>query len=104
VDAVIVSDAASRSATNSNQWYVSISRGRKRVVVFTSDKDELRAGIARLGDRELALDLKAEIFSAIQTPDSDSMLQASINAERSRLHHSMLNRTRPQGHRQHLSA
>src|SRR5436309_4222461 len=40
--------------------YVTISRGRKRVVVFTSDKDGLRAHIQRAGDRELALDLKPE--------------------------------------------
>jgi ATP-dependent exoDNAse (exonuclease V) alpha subunit len=58
VDTVLFADAANRAATNRNQWYVAISRGRKRVVVFTSDKDGLRANIARTGDRELALELK----------------------------------------------
>jgi hypothetical protein len=58
VDTVLFADAANRAATNRNQWYVAISRGRKRVVVFTSDKDGLRANIARTGDRELALELE----------------------------------------------
>ena len=58
MDTVLFADAANRAATNRNQWYVAISRGRKRVVVFTSDKDGLRANIARTGDRELALELK----------------------------------------------
>jgi ATP-dependent exoDNAse (exonuclease V) alpha subunit len=58
VDTVLVADAANRAATNHNQWYVAISRGRKNVVVFTSDKEELRANVQRSGDRKLALDLK----------------------------------------------
>jgi conjugative relaxase-like TrwC/TraI family protein len=58
VDTVLFADAANRAATSRNQWYVAISRGRKRVVVFTSDKDGLQANIARTGDRELALELK----------------------------------------------
>ena len=58
VDTVLLADAENVAATHANQWYVSISRGRKKVVVFTSDKDELRANIQRAGDRALALDLK----------------------------------------------
>ncbi|MDD3179572.1 MAG: MobF family relaxase [Opitutaceae bacterium] len=58
VDTVLFADAASWAATNCNQWYVAISRGRRRVVVFTSDKERLRANIERTGGRELALDLK----------------------------------------------
>jgi hypothetical protein len=37
-----------------------ISRGRKNVVVFTSDKAQLRANILQSGDRDLALDLKID--------------------------------------------
>jgi conjugative relaxase-like TrwC/TraI family protein len=59
VDTVLIADAANRAATNHNQWYVAISRGRKNVVVYTSDKEELRASVQRSGDRKLALDLKA---------------------------------------------
>jgi len=58
VDTVLLADAANPAATNRNQWYVAISRGRKRVVVFTSDKAELRANVQRSGERRLALELK----------------------------------------------
>lgn len=58
VDTVLVADAGCRAATNHNQWYVSISRGRKRVIVFTENKAELRASIQQSGDRGLALEMK----------------------------------------------
>lgn len=58
VDHVLFADSAVRAATNAQQWYVSISRGRKSVRIFTSDKAQLRANVARSGDRPLALDLK----------------------------------------------
>jgi len=57
VDTVLVADSACRAATNGNQWYVAISRGRKRVTVFTENRAELRTNIARTGDRDLAMDL-----------------------------------------------
>ena len=59
-DAVIVADAGSRAATSREQWYVSISRGRKRVVVLTPDKTALRENIQQSGTRELALEEKRE--------------------------------------------
>jgi conjugative relaxase-like TrwC/TraI family protein len=58
VDTVLVADAGLPAATNRNQWYVAISRGRKRAIVFTEDKAELRASIERSGDRDLALEMK----------------------------------------------
>jgi hypothetical protein len=61
VDTVLLADAMNPAATNRNQWYVAISRARKRVLVFTSDKTELRANILRSGDRRLALELKPEM-------------------------------------------
>ena len=66
VDTVLVADSACRAATNSNQWYVAISRGRKRVTVFTESKAELRANIARTGERDLAMDLNRG--AAVQRP------------------------------------
>jgi ATP-dependent exoDNAse (exonuclease V) alpha subunit len=60
VDTVLLADAMNPAATNRNQWYVAISRARKRVLVFTSDKNELRGNIQRSGDRRLALELKPE--------------------------------------------
>jgi ATP-dependent exoDNAse (exonuclease V) alpha subunit len=57
VDHVLFSDSAIRAATNAQQWYVTISRGRRSIQIFTPDKEQLRHAIARSGDRELALDL-----------------------------------------------
>ena len=57
VDYVLFSDSAAKAATNLQQWYVTISRGRKGIKIFTTDKEQLRENIARSGDRELALDL-----------------------------------------------
>ena len=57
VDYVLFSDSAVQAATSRQQWYVTISRGRKGVRIFTADKEQLRENIARSGDRELALDL-----------------------------------------------
>lgn len=58
VDHVLMADSAIRAATNAQQWYVSISRGRKSVHIFTPDKAQLRVNVMRSGDRPLAMDLK----------------------------------------------
>jgi conjugative relaxase-like TrwC/TraI family protein len=57
VDHVLFADSSVRAATNAEQWYVTISRGRKSVRIFTADKTQLAANIRRVGHRELALDL-----------------------------------------------
>ncbi len=57
VDYVLFSDSTVKAATNQQQWYVTISRGRKGIRIFTSDKAQLRENISRSGDRELALDM-----------------------------------------------
>jgi len=57
VDHVLFSDSAIKAATNQQQWYVTISRGRKGIQIFTSDKVQLRENILRSGNRELAIDL-----------------------------------------------
>jgi hypothetical protein len=57
VDHVLLSDSAVRAATNAQQWYVTISRGRKSVQIFTPDKQQLRRAITRSGERELAIKL-----------------------------------------------
>jgi conjugative relaxase-like TrwC/TraI family protein len=61
VDTVLVADAGCRAATNQNQWYVAISRGRERVIVFTDDKTSLRASIEQSGARDLALEIKPSV-------------------------------------------
>ncbi len=62
VDYVLFSDSAVRPATNQQQWYVTISRGRRGVRIFTSDKEQLRENICRSGDRGLALDMAGSLF------------------------------------------
>ncbi len=57
VDYVLFSDSAVKAATNEQQWYVTISRGRKGVRIFTADKIQLRQNITHSGDRTLALDI-----------------------------------------------
>ena len=57
VDYVLFSDSAVKAATNEQQWYVTISRGRKGVKVFTADKIQLRQNIAHSGHRTLAMDM-----------------------------------------------
>jgi hypothetical protein len=59
VDHVLFSDSMAKAATSDQQWYVTISRGKKAVRIFTTDKQELRENIARRGDRPLAVDLVA---------------------------------------------
>lgn len=88
VDTVILADAATSGATDAKQWYVSISRGRRRVLVFTPDKEELRAAVQRAGERELALDLKTDFTPAIRTADWRRRALAAI--ERTRLHESVV--------------
>jgi ATP-dependent exoDNAse (exonuclease V) alpha subunit len=43
VDHVLFGDAAVRAASNAQQWYVTISRGRKSIQIFTPDKEQLAA-------------------------------------------------------------
>jgi uncharacterized protein (DUF1684 family) len=38
VDYVLFSDSAAKAATNQQQWYVTISRGKKGIHIFTTDK------------------------------------------------------------------
>ena len=61
MDYVLFSDSAVKAATNEQQWYVTISRGRKGVKVFTADKIQLRQNIAHSGHRTLALDMTSSV-------------------------------------------
>jgi conjugative relaxase-like TrwC/TraI family protein len=67
VDYVLFSDSAVKAATNEQQWYVTISRGRKGVKIFTADKGQLRENISRGGARTLAMDMKASAFQKLAT-------------------------------------
>jgi conjugative relaxase-like TrwC/TraI family protein len=63
VDYVLFSDSTIKAATNAQQWYVTISRGRRGIRIFTPDKEQLRGNIARSGHRPLAIE-----FAAAFTP------------------------------------
>ena len=56
VDYVLFSDSTVKPATNAQQWYVTISRGRRGVRIFTPDKIQLRENLVRSGHRPLALE------------------------------------------------
>ena len=56
VDTVLFSDSGSRLATNQKQFYVTISRGRRRALVFTPDKAALRRAISAEGHRPLGIE------------------------------------------------
>jgi conjugative relaxase-like TrwC/TraI family protein len=56
VDYVLFSDSTIKAATSAQQWYVTISRGRRGVRIFTPDKDQLRENVVRSGHRPLALE------------------------------------------------
>ena len=62
VDYVLFSDSTVKPATNAQQWYVSISRGRRGIRIFTPDKEQLRENITRKGDRPSVMDLLAERY------------------------------------------
>jgi conjugative relaxase-like TrwC/TraI family protein len=57
LDYVLFSDSTIKAATNNQQWYVTISRGRKGIRIFTPDKAQLCENVVRAGQRTLALDL-----------------------------------------------
>jgi conjugative relaxase-like TrwC/TraI family protein len=67
VDYVLFSDSAVKAATNEQQWYVTISRGRKGVKIFTADKIQLRQNITHSGNRTLAMDMKPNAFQKLAT-------------------------------------
>ncbi len=59
VDYVLFSDSTIKAATNAQQWYVTISRGRRGIRIFTPDKQQLRENVTRSGHRPLAMELAA---------------------------------------------
>ena len=49
-------DSRSGQAANLKQFYVSASRGREKVKIYTDDLERLRAALGRSGDRQSALE------------------------------------------------
>src|SRR5437867_686664 len=63
VNYVLFSDSTVKAATNAQQWYVTISRGRLGVRIFTTDKEQLRENVARSGHRPLAMEFASGFAS-----------------------------------------
>jgi hypothetical protein len=59
VDYVLFSDSTVNAATNAQQSYVTISRGRRGIRVFAPDKEQLRENVSRSGHRPLAFEFAA---------------------------------------------
>jgi ATP-dependent exoDNAse (exonuclease V) alpha subunit len=59
VDHVLFGDSGVRAASDTQQWYVTISRSRKSIRIFTRDKEQLQRAVSRSGERALALDLSS---------------------------------------------
>ncbi|HWA10539.1 MAG TPA: MobF family relaxase [Opitutaceae bacterium] len=100
-DTVIVADAGNRAATSRQQWYVSISRGRKNVVVLTPDRTALRKNIQRSSERELALEEKRERVRAEREAIAWRARQRQFR-ELAIRHEWMMRQQEHQGIRQHL--
>lgn len=68
VDYVLFSDSTVKAATNAQQWYVTISRGRRGICIFTPDKEQLRENLARSGHRPLALEFAGGLHPPRHNP------------------------------------
>jgi len=60
VDHVLFSDSTIKAATNAQQWYVTISRGRRGIHIFTPDKQQLCENVTRSGHRALAIEFATD--------------------------------------------
>ncbi len=61
VDQVFIAQpSATFSATDAKQFYVSVSRGREAVSIYTDDKDTLLEHASELGERQSALELVSQ--------------------------------------------
>lgn len=58
-DVFLVASSRSLAAINRQQFYVSISRGRRRCRIFTDDRELLRDRLRKSGERTAALELSA---------------------------------------------
>jgi ATP-dependent exoDNAse (exonuclease V) alpha subunit len=58
-DVLLVASSKSFAAVNREQFYVSISRGRERVHVFTNDADLLARRVNDSHERKAAVELQA---------------------------------------------
>ena len=60
VDTVLLAYSGEHFPANRHQWYVGISRSRKKAIVFTDDQDALWSKIEQESGRELAMSLNCD--------------------------------------------
>jgi conjugative relaxase-like TrwC/TraI family protein len=76
VDHVIVEqNSTTFAASNQKQFYVSVSRARENVTVYTDDKEELLKTIEKLGDRQGATELIHDDYFRTKTIDIETPSQ-----------------------------
>ena len=81
VDEVLIAQpAATFPATNAKQLYVSVSRGRDKVRIYTEDKDELLSHASRMGDRQSAIELVSGKRAAHQVIQQEIVRQETKKA------------------------
>ena len=97
VDTVLVADSGCHAVADRRHWYVAVSRARKRVQVFTPDKEALRANIEQSGERALALDMNLGRPGEPMAGDAGSLPRWAERAravmERTRRHEEIIERT-----------
>lgn len=80
VDEVLIAQPASTfPATDSKQFYVSVSRGRDRARIYTDDKEQLMAYASQVGDRQSAIELVQK--KAQDTTIIDQYIRQKMNKE-----------------------
>ena len=72
VDNVIIAQpSATFPASNQKQFYVSVSRARENVTVYTDDSEQLLNHIEKSGNRQGATELVTDEYFSTQTIDID---------------------------------
>ncbi|MGB3465748.1 MAG: hypothetical protein WBA74_10775, partial [Cyclobacteriaceae bacterium] len=89
VDQVLINQPASTfPATNMKQFYVSVSRARETVKIYTDDKDALLYHASKSGDRQHALEVKPldqKIIEAQRHKRKDKPIEMDIDKDRNDL-------------------
>jgi conjugative relaxase-like TrwC/TraI family protein len=79
VDRVLITQpAVTFPASNQKQFYVSVSRARESVTIYTDDKEDLLEQIQKSGDRQGATELIKQDYFKTKTIDIDPMITKEV--------------------------
>jgi hypothetical protein len=81
VDAVLLADSGVAVASHKKEWYVSVSRARRKIGVFTTNVRKMAARIAASGDRMLGIELVPEARGFTRTA-TQSLIHQSLRRAR----------------------